>query len=93
MLSGDRTIGKRSHRRLATQAEQHFLEVSDNGVGYLPTWMRKPSSLGFRLVSMLTRQLKARWMSIASGKGTKFKITFPLEAKERLNRIFIKHRK
>jgi PAS domain S-box-containing protein len=69
--------------QLTTQAEQHILEVRDNGVG-LPAGMdvENSSSLGLRLVSMLTRQLKGRLtVDTAPGKGTRFTIAFPLEMK------------
>jgi PAS domain S-box-containing protein len=71
--------------QLTTQAEQHVLEVRDNGVG-LPAGMdvENSSSLGLRLVSMLTRQLKARLtVDTVPGKGTKFRVTFSLEGKEK----------
>ena len=57
--------------QLTTQAEQHILEVRDNGVG-LPAGMdmENSPSLGLRLVSMLTRQLKGRLtVETTPGKG------------------------
>jgi two-component system, sensor histidine kinase PdtaS len=69
--------------RLTTQADQHILEVRDNGTG-LPSGLdvEKSTSLGLRLVSMLTRQLKGRLtVDTAAEKGTRFAIAFPLETK------------
>jgi PAS domain S-box-containing protein len=66
---------------LTTQADQHILEVRDNGVG-LPAGMdvENSSSLGLRLVSMLTRQLKGRLtVDTAPGKGARFTLVFPIE--------------
>ena len=66
--------------RLTTQADQHILEVRDNGVG-LPAGMdvENSASLGLRLVSMLTRQLKGRLtVDTAPEQGTKFTVSFPL---------------
>ena len=70
--------------RLTTQADQHILEVRDNGVGLPPGLDVKNSpSLGLRLVSMLTRQLKGRLtIDTAPGKGVKFTVNFPVAITE-----------
>ena len=70
--------------QLTTQANQHILEVQDNGVG-LPTGLdvEKSSSLGLRLVSMLTRQLKGQLtIDTAPGQGVKFTVNFPVAITE-----------
>jgi two-component sensor histidine kinase len=69
--------------RMATEGDRGVLEVYDNGVG-LPVGMdaKNTKSLGLRLVSMPTRQLKGLLtVDVASGKETRFTIAFPLETK------------
>jgi PAS domain S-box-containing protein len=70
--------------RLTTQADQHILEVRDNGVG-LPAGLdvENSPSLGLRLVSMLTRQLKGQLtIDTALGQGVKFTVNFPVAITE-----------
>ena len=57
------------------------LEISDDGVG-LPAGfdIERTSSLGLKLVTMLTSQLGGE-MTIAQSPGTTFRITFPTETR------------
>jgi len=55
------------------------LTVSDDGIGISEELdPARATSLGLRLVSLLTRQLRGQ-LVLERGTGTTFKITFPLE--------------
>jgi PAS domain S-box-containing protein len=66
------------HVQLRAQEDSRLaLIVGDNGVGLPPSLdLNSPESLGLRLVSMLTQQLRGRLELDRSG-GTRFTITFP----------------
>ncbi len=60
----------------AIDGDRLSLEVSDNGVGLAPHLdVQTPKSLGLRLVSMLTQQLKGE-LELDRRVGTAFRITF-----------------
>ncbi|MCU0286755.1 MAG: GAF domain-containing protein [Acidobacteria bacterium] len=63
--------------RLSSREQNIILTVSDNGIG-LPRNLNieNASSLGFQLVNILARQLRAS-VSLETNQGTAFKIIFP----------------
>jgi two-component sensor histidine kinase len=62
------------------------LRFADNGIGLPPgrDW-RQASSLGLRLIQMLTRQLDGT-VEAHTGSGTEFRLCFPIEERHAVTR-------
>jgi two-component sensor histidine kinase len=75
-----RTVGEIAVRLTKSEAGDFLLMVSDNGVG-LPEKFNfdKATSLGLRLVRILTKQMRAR-LEISNGMGTQFRVYFKSQA-------------
>ena len=71
-----RNVGEIGVRLTRSEAGDYLLMVSDNGVG-LPEKFNfdKATSLGLRLVRILTKQMRAR-LEISNGMGTQFRVYF-----------------
>ena len=71
-----RTVGEIGVRLTSSKEGDFVLIISDNGVG-LPEKFNfdKASSLGLRLVRILTKQMRAR-LEISNGMGTEFRVYF-----------------
>ncbi len=71
-----RNVGEISVRLTKSETGDFVLIVSDNGVG-LPEKFNfdKATSLGLRLVRILTRQMRAR-LEVSNGIGTEFRVYF-----------------
>jgi PAS domain S-box-containing protein len=71
-----RSVGEIGVRLTKSEAGDFVLMVSDNGVG-LPEKFNfdKATSLGLRLVRILTKQMRAR-LEISNGMGTQFRVYF-----------------
>jgi PAS domain S-box-containing protein len=75
-----RSVGEIGVRLTRSETGDFLLMVSDNGVG-LPEKFNfdKATSLGLRLVRILTRQMRAR-LEISNGMGTQFRVYFKSQA-------------
>jgi len=75
-----RSVGEISVRLTKSETGDFLLMVSDNGVG-LPEKFNfdKATSLGLRLVRILTKQMRAR-LEISNGMGTEFRVYFKSQA-------------
>ncbi|MGA3169602.1 MAG: PAS domain S-box protein [Chthoniobacteraceae bacterium] len=75
-----RNMGEIGVRLTKSDTGDFVLMVSDNGVG-LPAKFNfdKATSLGLRLVRILTKQMRAR-LEISNGMGTEFRIYFRLQS-------------
>jgi len=58
-------------------SDQLVLTVGDNGIGLSEKDWQQPSSMGLRIVKLLTRQLEGK-IEMETGVGTTFKIRFPM---------------
>jgi PAS domain S-box-containing protein len=63
--------------RFGSEGDAHVLEVTDTGIGLAPAAGEQPSSLGLRLVRLLTERLQGM-MRIEGTAGTRVTITFPV---------------
>ena len=71
-----RSVGEIGVRLTKSEAGDFLLMVSDNGVGLPETFnFDKATSLGLRLVRILTKQMRAR-LEISNGMGTQFRVYF-----------------
>jgi PAS domain S-box-containing protein len=75
-----RSVGEIGVRLTKSESGDFLLMISDNGVG-LPEKFNfdKATSLGLRLVRILTRQMRAR-LEISNGMGTQFRVYFKSQA-------------
>ena len=63
--------------KLFQKLDQYFLTVKDNGVGFPEGYdLSNSTSLGLKLVQMMTEQVKGKF-SVNRNGGTEFKIIFP----------------
>jgi PAS domain S-box-containing protein len=76
---GEVTVGLENDATTSTAC----LWVRDNGVGLSPDldW-RQTSSLGLRLVQILTGQLRGTVETVVIGTGTEFRVTFPFNGSQ-----------
>jgi PAS domain S-box-containing protein len=71
-----RTVGEISVRLTKSEEGDFLLMVSDNGVGLPDNFnFEKATSLGLRLVRILSRQMRAR-LELSNGMGTQFRLYF-----------------
>jgi PAS domain S-box-containing protein len=71
-----RNVGEIGVRLTKSESGDYLLMVSDNGVGLPPKFnFDKATSLGLRLVRILTKQMRAR-LEISNGIGTEFRVYF-----------------
>jgi PAS domain S-box-containing protein len=71
-----RTVGEIGVRLTKSETGDFLLMVSDNGVGFPEKFnFDKATSLGLRLVRILSKQMRAR-MEISNGMGTQFRLYF-----------------
>jgi len=71
-----RSVGEISVRLTKSEIGDYLLMVSDNGVGLPKNFnFDKATSLGLRLVRILTKQMRAR-LEISNSVGTEFRVYF-----------------
>jgi len=71
-----RTVGEIAVRLTKSAEGDFLLMISDNGVGLPDSFnFDKATSLGLRLVRILSRQMRAR-LEISNGMGTQFRVYF-----------------
>jgi PAS domain S-box-containing protein len=71
-----RSVGEISVRLTKSEAGDFLLMISDNGVGLPEKFnFEKATSLGLRLVRILSKQMRAR-LEISKGMGTQFRVYF-----------------
>jgi PAS domain S-box-containing protein len=71
-----RSVGEIAVRLTRSDTGDYLLMVSDNGVGLPATFdFDKATSLGLRLVRILSKQMRAR-LEISNGVGTQFRVYF-----------------
>jgi PAS domain S-box-containing protein len=71
-----RSVGEISVRLTKSETGDFLLMVSDNGVGLPEKFnFEKATSLGLRLVRILSKQMRAR-LEISKGMGTQFRVYF-----------------
>jgi PAS domain S-box-containing protein len=71
-----RSVGEIAVRLTKSDTGDFLLMISDNGVGFPEKFnFDKATSLGLRLVRILTKQMRAR-LEISNGMGTQFRVYF-----------------
>jgi two-component sensor histidine kinase len=71
-----RSAGEIAVRLTKSETGDFLLMVSDNGVGFPEKFnFEKATSLGLRLVRILTKQMRAR-LEMSNGMGTQFRVYF-----------------
>jgi len=78
-----RSVGEIGVRLTKSETGDFLLMVSDNGVGFPEKFnFEKATSLGLRLVRILTKQMRAR-LEMSNGMGTQFRVYFKSQAPTR----------
>jgi two-component sensor histidine kinase len=71
-----RAVGEIAVRLTKSETGDFLLMISDNGVGFPENFnFDKATSLGLRLVRILSKQMRAR-LEISNGMGTQFRVYF-----------------